>query len=207
MRVEIGDSCVDGNRKSLERVTVALPKICQRFASAMIASNRIFSIKRPMQRPLLCMSEGRAKTGFYGAVWEVLPTLEGLLGIMEAGRYDLDSQNRGKTPLAIAYQNAWEKLSKYYNKTDASHSIYAAATLLHPSYRKQYYDDTWTGDSIDWKDQRLAKVKAVWEQQYKAQAPNQEQQQNAKPPSFIQKYVQKRVQIQASEDLFTRFIS
>jgi hypothetical protein len=89
-----------------------------------------------------------------------------------------------------------------YNKTDNSHSIYAAATLLHPSYRKQYYDDTWTGDSIDWKDQMLAKVKAVWEQQYKAQAPTQEQQQKAKPPSFIQKYVQKKVQIQASEDLF-----
>jgi hypothetical protein len=153
------------------------------------------------------MSEGRAKTGFYGAVWEVLPTLEGLLGIMEAGRYDLESRKQGKTPLAIAYQNAWEKLSKYYNKTDNSHSIYAAATLLHPSYRKQYYDDTWTGDSIDWKDQMLAKVKAVWEQQYKAQAPTQEQQQKAKPPSFIQKYVQKKVQIQASEDLFTRFIS
>ena len=53
----------------------------------------------------------------------------------------------------------------------------------------------------------LAKVKAVWEQQYKAQALTQEQQQKAKPPSFIQKYVQKKVQIQASEDLFTRFIS
>jgi hypothetical protein len=37
------------------------------------------------------MSKGRVKIGFYGAVWEVLPTLEGLLGIMEAGRYDLES--------------------------------------------------------------------------------------------------------------------
>jgi len=52
------------------------------------------------------MSEGRAKTGFYGTAWEVLLTLEGLLGIMEAGRYDLESRKLGKTPLVIAYQNA-----------------------------------------------------------------------------------------------------
>jgi hypothetical protein len=82
------------------------------------------------------MSEGRAKSGFYGAVWEVLLALEGLLGLIEAKRHNLDSHGRGKTPLAVAYQNAWEKLSKYYNKTDNSYSIYAAATLLYPNYRK-----------------------------------------------------------------------
>ena len=112
---------------------------------------------------VILMSKGRVKTGFYGAVYEVLPTLEGLLGIIEAGRYNLESRKQGKTPLVIAYQNTQEKLSKYYNKTDNSHSIYAATTLLHPSYRKQYYDDTQTGDSIDQKDQMLVKVKTVQE--------------------------------------------
>jgi hypothetical protein len=50
-------------------------------------------------------TEGRVTKGYYGAVWETLPTLEGLLSFMEAGRHDLDSCQQGKTPLVIAYQN------------------------------------------------------------------------------------------------------
>ena len=51
-------------------------------------------------------TEGRATEGFYGAVWETLLTLEGLLSFIEAGRHDLDNRQRDKTPLVIAYQNA-----------------------------------------------------------------------------------------------------
>jgi hypothetical protein len=52
----------------------------------------------------------------------------------------LNSRKKGKTPLAMAYQNAWEKLTKHYNMTDDSHSIYAAVTLLHPAYYKTYFN-------------------------------------------------------------------
>jgi hypothetical protein len=59
---------------------------------------------------------------------------------MEEGRHALDSHKKGKTLLAMAYQNTWEKLTKYYNITNDSYLIYAAVTLLHPAYRKTYFD-------------------------------------------------------------------
>jgi hypothetical protein len=40
-------------------------------------------------------------------------------------------------PIEIAYQNAWESLTKYYKKTDDVYAIYTAAVLLHPSHRKR----------------------------------------------------------------------
>jgi hypothetical protein len=67
--------------------------------------------------------------------------LEALLSVMEEGRLKLERAGRGISPLAVAHQNAWAKLNKYYNKTDNSHDIYAAATLLHPARRKAYFDD------------------------------------------------------------------
>ena len=36
-------------------------------------------------------TEGRVTKGYYSAVWETLPTLEGLLSFIETGRHDLDS--------------------------------------------------------------------------------------------------------------------
>jgi hypothetical protein len=148
-------------------------------------------------------TEGRATKGYYGAVWETLPTLEGLLSFMEAGRHDLDSRQQGKTPLAIAYQNAWEKLIKYYNKTDDSHSIYAAATLLHPSFRKKYFDENWTGESAAWKDKMISNVKKVWEQEYST-IPGE--QLPIKKMSFVQKQLNKG-QMQTSGDLFDSYIN
>jgi hypothetical protein len=87
--------------------------------------------------------EGKAGKGHHGSVWEVLPTLEALLSVMEEGKQDLDRQRKGKSPLAVAYQNAWEKLRKYYSLTDGSHNIYAAATLFNPTRRKTYFDEQW----------------------------------------------------------------
>jgi hypothetical protein len=43
-------------------------------------------------------------------------------------------------PVAIAYQNAWEKIKEYYGKTDVAHSIYDAIVLLYPEHRKRYFD-------------------------------------------------------------------
>ncbi len=70
-----------------------------------------------------------------------LPLLEALLSVTEDGRQRKEANGRGRQPLAIAYQNVWEKLQKYYSKTDDTHGIYAAAVLLHPSYRKRYFND------------------------------------------------------------------
>ena len=50
---------------------------------------------------------------------------------MEVGLSETIVARNARDPLAIAYQNAWAKLLKYYELTDKAHSIYAAAILLH----------------------------------------------------------------------------
>ena len=86
---------------------------------------------------------------------------------MEVGLRETTAARNARDPLAVAYQNAWEKLQKYYGLTDDAHGIYAAAILLHPSYRRQYFDYHWTGDEEQWKDTMIKNVKKVWEDEYK----------------------------------------
>jgi hypothetical protein len=101
-------------------------------------------------------------------VWEVLPILETLLGIIERKQEELNAAQRGRPqPLQIAYQNAWEKLQKYYNKTDSAHNIYAAAVLLYPSYRKHYFEKKWaTGDLALWREPLYQSVRVTWQIEY-----------------------------------------
>ena len=55
---------------------------------------------------------------------------------MEIGLRETIATRNARDPLVVTYQNAWEKLLKYYGLTDDAHSIYAVAILLHPSHRK-----------------------------------------------------------------------
>jgi hypothetical protein len=59
---------------------------------------------------------------------------------METSKARAEMTHGSRGPLVITYQNVWEKLRKYYELTNDTHSIYAAAILLHPSYRKQYFN-------------------------------------------------------------------
>jgi hypothetical protein len=78
--------------------------------------------------------EGKASAGYHDAIWEALPLLKVLLSVTEDGRQR--ESDKGCQSLAITYQNTWEKIQKYYNKTNKAHSIYVAVVLLYPSYRK-----------------------------------------------------------------------
>lgn len=143
--------------------------------------------------------EGNAGQGHHGAVWEVLPTLEALLSAMEDGQKRVNEAGRGTSPLAVAYQNAWEKLNKYYNITDDSHSIYAAATLFNPTCRKAYYDKQWiTPDMKMWKDKMIAKVRQVWEEDYKGNTPT-EARKPPKEPDFLKRYLNRNDEDQGDE--------
>jgi hypothetical protein len=51
-------------------------------------------------------AQGNTNRGHHGAVWEVLPTLEALLEVMEQGQARYKPTGRKITPMAIAYQNA-----------------------------------------------------------------------------------------------------
>jgi hypothetical protein len=45
--------------------------------------------------------------------------------------------------------NSWTVMRKYYDLTDQSHSIYAAATLLNPFLRMAHFEKNWTGESVE----------------------------------------------------------
>ena len=109
--------------------------------------------------------EGHAHKGHHGYVWEVLPIIEALLPIYEAGRQSEEQKRQGTTatPLEVAYQNAWEKLTKYYKKSDETYAIYAAAVLLYPQFRKHYFQERW---EQQWIRPMVAAVKKHWKEVY-----------------------------------------
>ena len=135
--------------------------------------------------------EGLAQNAHFGAIWEALPALGVLLERMEHGLNQTIAERNARDPLAIAYQNAWEKLLKYYGLTDEAHSIYAAAILLHPSHRKQYFDYHWTGNEVSWKDTMIKNVKQIWEDDYKPLLTlANEQPQQQQPPQRVASMVE-----------------
>ena len=131
---------------------------------------------------------------------------------MERGLSETIAERNARDPLAIAYQNAWEKLSKYYGLTDEARSIYAAAILLHPSHRKQYFDHHWTGNEVQWKDTMITVVKTIWEIEYKPLLTlASEQPQQPQPPQRVASIVElftRQAQIpQRDGDEFDRYIN
>jgi hAT family C-terminal dimerisation region len=132
--------------------------------------------------------EGNPITGSHGAIWEALPALDLLLQHVETKRETLrqqrsqrstpPSRNRRQiphtpdiSPLEVAYQNAWEKLRKYYRKTDDNFEIYAAATLLNPCLRKTYFTERWTDDSAAYVPRMIDVNKRLWERDYRQDTP------------------------------------
>jgi hypothetical protein len=111
--------------------------------------------------------EGQAGQGHHGSVWEILPILEFLLGHQEKAVQKLKSQGKSKSPLAVAHQNAWDWLTKYYNKTDDCHLIYAAATLFNPKQKKAFFNKHWkTKESEQWKEEMMSRIRQEWESSY-----------------------------------------
>ena len=129
---------------------------------------------------------------------------------METGLNEIMAVRGAQDPLAVVYQNAWEKLQKYYELTDDAYPIFAAAILLYPSHRKHYFDHHWTGNEEQWKELIIANVKKVWEQEYKPLAPTQAQQQQQveqQQPSIIEQYLQQAQMPQIVGDEFDSYIN
>ena len=155
--------------------------------------------------------EGLAQHAHYGAIWEALPALGVLMERMEVGLRETIGARNARDPLAVAYQNAWEKLLKYYGLTDDAHSIYAAAILLHPSHRKQYFDYHWTGDEAKWKDKMITNVKKIWEKDYKPLLPLAIEQPLQQPPqrvaSIVELFARQAQNPHEDGDEFDRYIN
>jgi hypothetical protein len=153
--------------------------------------------------------EGLAEHARFGAIWEALPALGVLLEKMEQGMNETIGARNARDPLAVAYQNAWEKLRKYYALTDDAHSIYAAAILLHPSYRKQYFNHHWTGEEAQWQDVMIQNIKKIWEDEYKPHLPveEQEKQVQRRQPSIVELYLRQAQMPQVIDDEFDSYIN
>jgi hypothetical protein len=132
--------------------------------------------------------EGHGENGTHGVIWEALPMIDYLMTLTETEKTRLEAQAQETTllnrrrqnrnqqrvnPLLICYQNAWQKLIKYNKLTDNNHEIYAAATLLNPCLRKQFFNHSWTGSSALFIDQMLATNKKYWEDNYRVFTPEE----------------------------------
>jgi hypothetical protein len=108
--------------------------------------------------------EGRGTSGRFGAIYEVLPVFEYLLGEFEQ-RYkpyelvDYEATGAPEDHLAINLKAAWAKLNRYYQKLDES-PVYYAACCLHPYY-KQYCDRAWR-DKPGWIARANESFQQLW---------------------------------------------
>lgn len=74
---------------------------------------------------------------------------------------------------------SWYLFDKYYAKTSDS-SVYAAALLLHPSFRLQYIQDNW---DKSWREPALRAARNLWKEQYAARQVNKLQTRSAERSS------------------------
>ncbi|PZD22467.1 hypothetical protein A1F96_11108, partial [Pyrenophora tritici-repentis] len=100
--------------------------------------------------------EARGKQGKHGAIYEVIPIFEYVLGAYEA--------------IVESYRDAaWSKASSYYAKLDLSPAYYTA-TSLHPFYRG-YCARAWR-DKPQWIHENEARLKQLWTEYRPTTPPN-----------------------------------
>lgn len=103
--------------------------------------------------------------GRYSTAETILPIMEFLLEIFEDGRH----KHVDNSFLGPCCQAGWDKLEKYYNKTEES-CAYVAAVVLVPTRKWEFFEKgvIWSEDWL--KDARIA-VQKVWEDEYKQMDP------------------------------------
>lgn len=99
--------------------------------------------------------------GHFATVDKVLPTMEFLLGVLERGKNMYAEDMRFMGPCTKA---GWEKLDKWYRRTDDS-IAYCAAVVLCPNRKWKFFE------KVEWQPAWIRKakrnVKDLWEQEYK----------------------------------------
>jgi hypothetical protein len=103
--------------------------------------------------------QGQAKVAQHGVIWEALPAMEGLLRHLENLKVIVLKSNK---QLREAVNNSWVKLRKYYDLTDNSYGIYAAASLLYPCLRLAHFNEHWIGEMAEWINPMKETVQDVW---------------------------------------------
>lgn len=104
--------------------------------------------------------EGRPEEGRYGAVWEVLLTMEWLLKHLEESK--MQHEHDEEPYLRVGCNLGWMKLDKYYALTDDS-PVYLAALVLHPAFRWPAVESQWA-DHPEWLERGKRAVRGLWEE-------------------------------------------
>ncbi|KAG7423080.1 Zinc finger BED domain-containing protein DAYSLEEPER [Fusarium oxysporum f. sp. raphani] len=104
--------------------------------------------------------EGRPEEGKYGAIWEVLLTMEWLLQHLEDSK--LQHEHDEEPYLRIGCNLGWMKLDKYYTLTEDS-PVYLAALVLHPAFRWPSVESQWA-DHPDWLERGKIAVRELLEE-------------------------------------------
>ena len=89
--------------------------------------------------------------------------MKGLLEHLEKLKVTIPKTNK---PLREAVNNAWVKLREYYDLTDNSHGIYAAASLFYPCLRLAHFKVHWTREMAAWIEPMTETVEGVWKKEY-----------------------------------------
>ena len=108
--------------------------------------------------------EGRGKTGKFGAIYDIIPVFEYLMGEYEVhvkhySQVDYNQLGAPEDHLAINLRAAWAKLNEYYTKLDSLVAYYAAVAL-HPYY-KRYYEKNWR-DKPEWLVSARQRFLQIW---------------------------------------------
>lgn len=107
-------------------------------------------------------------------------------------------------PFLAAVTTSWFALDKYYKLTDVS-PLYAAALLLHPSYRKQYLEERWPKA---WVKPAIDRARAIWDTKYASIEINEIRTEGLRgEPSFFQQQQSLLHQRRQDRDEFTVFIN
>ena len=80
----------------------------------------------------------KANEGLLDTIDRMLPAFEFLLGHLERSRQDY----AGNQWMSIRIDAAWEKLTKYYAKSDDT-AAYMTATVLNPLHKWQWFEESW----------------------------------------------------------------
>jgi len=100
-------------------------------------------------------------TRMNGAIYDVLPCMDFLLERLETAKKQyIDPDN----PLTTCINLAWVKLDQYYHASDETY-VYAAAVMLDPRLKRQYFDRRWKKSWIDAAEKKFKQLFNDYEQQ------------------------------------------
>lgn len=109
----------------------------------------------------------------FATLYNCIPEMDSILDHLESRRL-----NESDPIMMPMYQQAWEKMVKYYKLLEDSPAN-IAASVLHPGYKWDYIDTRWHND---WLDPAKASMKEFWQSKYMPEQSSQSY--NTSPCSF-----------------------